>query len=266
MRAKVILLAVGALVVVVAAGVGARYLGASLDRRPPPAVASPPPAPPPLSPESPSGPPIDAGRIQTGRLAFDRMPPEVTGALEVQSAEIVKTAQALEAKQERIRGVCAPGSAIRLVAADGTVTCQRLPRGVVSVTALAGVARVSTTVTTQASVPGGVGRYQSAGEDDFLVVPVPLPDGAVVTGFSYVFWDADARLDGAAYLYRSDDTVMAGVQTKEAKEEVRAVSTDEIHGAKVDANGFAYFVYMQLSAAAGPGLMPVAASVTYRLP
>ena len=265
MRAKAILLAAGAVAVVAAAGIAVGYYGALVDRRPD-AVVTPPPAPPPLSPESPSGPAIDAGRIQTGRLAFDRMPPEVSGALEVHSAEIEKTAVALEAKQERIRGVCAPGSAIRLVAADGTVTCQRLPRGVVSVTALAGVARVSTTATTQASVPGGVGRYQTAGEDDFLVVPVPLPDGAVVTGFSYVFWDADARLDGAAYLYRSDDTVMAGVQTREAAEDVRAVSTQDIHGAKVDANGFAYFVYMQLSAKAGPGLMPIAASVSYRLP
>lgn len=227
------------------------------------------PAPPPaphLSPEGPAGAPIDAARIQSGRLAFDRMPAEVSSALETHSAEIVRTVEALAAKQERIRGTCAPGSAIRVVAADGTVTCQRLPRGVLSVTALAGLPRVSSTVTSQASVPGGVGRYQVSGEDDFLVVPVPLPDGAVVTGFSYIYWDNDARIDGAAYLYRSDDTVMAGVQTREAKDKVRVATTDEIHGGRVDANTYAYFVFMQLSGAAGPALMPIAATVTYRLP
>ena len=59
---------------------------------------------------------------------------------------------------------------------------------------------------------------------------------------------------------------MAGVQTREAKEKVRIATTEEIHGGRVDANAHAYFVYMQLSAQAGPALMPIAATVTYRLP
>jgi hypothetical protein len=224
-------------------------------------------APVPPSPDFPGGKPIDAAAITSGQLAVERLPAEVTTALELHSSEIVRTAEIIATKQDRITGACAPGSAIRLVAADGTVVCQRLPRGVVSVTALAGVPRVAATGTAQGSVPGGVGRYQTAGEeDDFLVVPVPLPDGAIVTGFTYTYWDTHPAVDGAAYLYRSDDTVMAGVRTEGTREEVRLAETDAVQSRKVDNSGFAYFVYMQLSAQAGSGLMPVGASVSYRLP
>jgi hypothetical protein len=227
--------------------------------------AEPPPQPP-LSTEYPGGKPIDAARIATGKLAMERMPEEVTKALEVHSSEIVRTVEQLESKQARITGTCAPGSAIRLVGEDGTVVCQKLPRGVVSVAALTAVPRVSTTGTAQGSVPGGVGRYQTEGEDDFLVAAVPLPDGAIITGFTYVFWDADPRLDGAAYLYRSDDVVLAGVATEGAKGEVRRATTEVVHDRKVDAAQYGYFVYFQISASAGPSLMPIAASVSYRLP
>ena len=220
----------------------------------------------PPSRDYPGGHPIDAARISTGRLAIERMPPEVTGALEIHSAEIVKTAEALASKQARITGHCAPGSAIRLVGEDGSVVCQRLPRGVASVAAVAGVARVSSTGTAQGTVAGGVGRFQTSGEDDFLVVPVTLPDGALVTGFSYTFWDADERFDGAAYLYRTDDAVLAGVATSGARAEVRYAETDVVKERKVDNSAYGYFVYFQTSAEAGANLMPIAASVSYRLP
>jgi hypothetical protein len=249
--------------VVVSACAGAAGTWAVLVRPwvPPPVEPAPP------SPDFPGGKPIDAAAIATGQLAMERMPAEVTTALELHSSEIVRTSEIIASKQDRITGACAPGSAIRLVAADGTVICQRLPRGVVSVSALAGLARISATRTAQGTVPGGVGRYQAEGdEDDFLVVPIALPDGAVVTGFSYTFWDNHARADGAAYLYRSDDTVMAGVRTEGAREEIRLAETEKIQERKVDNSGFAYFVYMQLSAEAGAGLMPIGASVSYRLP
>jgi hypothetical protein len=251
--------------VLLSAGAGAGGAWAVLTR---PWVTPPPPEPPPpeLSTEFPGGKPIDAAAITTGQIAIERMPREVTTALELHSTEIVRTSEILASKQDRITGACAPGSAIRLVAADGTVVCQRLPRGVVSVSALAGQTRISATKTAQGSVPGGVGRYQTEGEDDFLVVPVVLPDGAIVTGFSYTFWDTHARADGAAYLYRSDDAVMAGVRTEGAREEVRLVETEKIQDRKVDNAGFSYFVYMQLSGEAGSAFMPIAASVTYRLP
>lgn len=220
----------------------------------------------PPSPAHPGGRPIDAAQVTTGRLSVERMPAEVTGALEIHSAEIVKTAEAVATKQSRITGICAPGSAIRVVGEDGSVVCQRFPRGVASVSAVTAVPRISGTGTSQGTVPGGVGRYQTSGEDDFLVAPVTLPDGAIVTGFSYAYLDADERIDGAAYLYRSDDTVLAGVATQGAKREIAFVQTDTVKERKVDNSGFAYFVYFQISAEAGANLMPVAAFVSYRLP
>jgi hypothetical protein len=214
----------------------------------------------------PGGRPLSADEITEGRLSPERLPLEVNAALEAHSAEIVRTAEALERKQARITGTCAPGSAIRVIAEDGSVSCQKLPRGVVSVTALAGVPRLSSTGTAQGSVTGGVGRFQVSGEDDFLVVPVTLPDGAQVTGFSYVFYDADPRVDGAAYLYRSDDQVMAALATSSAADEVRVVTTEEVKLRRVDAGRHAYLVYFQTSAEAGANLVPISASVSYRLP
>jgi hypothetical protein len=261
MRAKPVVLAAA----VAVAAFGALAWTVLVDDRPR-AQPAPPPEPPALSSEYPGGKPIDASRIGSGKLALERMPAEVTAAIEQHSTEIVRTVEQLQSKQARITGTCAPGSAIRVVGEDGAVVCQRLPRGIVSVSALAGVPRVGTTETVQASVPGGVGRYQTGGDDDFLVVPVPLPDGAIVTGFTYVYWDAAPNADGAAYLYRSDDTALAGVVTEGAKSAVRRATTDVIQERKVDNGTYAYFVYFQMSAGAGPALMPISASVTYRLP
>ena len=47
------------------------------------------------------------------------------------------------------------------------------------------------------------------------------PDGATVTALTFVYFDADPGVDGAAYLYRSDDTVLAGIGTQGSKAEVQ---------------------------------------------
>jgi hypothetical protein len=209
---------------------------------------------------------LDAAQIESGRLPMERLPEAIATALEAHSEEIVRTAEALDQKQARITGTCAPGSAIRVIAEDGKVSCQRLPRGVVSVTALAGTPLQAATRTEPGSMPGGVGRYQIAGEPDFLVVPIPLPDGVQVTGFSYSFYDGARDVDGAAWLYRSDNETLASVETSGAAPQVRSDSTEQIRLGRVDASRWAYFVYFQMSPQVGADLMPVSASVSYRLP
>lgn len=222
--------------------------------------------PPPPAPEFPGGRPIDATQIATGQIAMERMPSQVTAALELHSDEIVKTSELVATKQARIRGTCAPGSAIRVVQADGTVVCERIPRGVISISALSGVARDSDTKTTQGAIDGAVGRYQLEGEEDFLVVPVQLPDGAVVTSFSYTFYDDSPKVDSAAYLYRSDDVPLAIIQGEGASQAVRSVSTENVRNARIYNGDYSYFVYMRISALASADLMPIGAAITYRLP
>jgi hypothetical protein len=73
-------------------------------------------------------------------------------------------------------------------------------------------------------------------------------------------------VDTAAYLYRSDDQVMATVSSSGAANEVRTASTEEIQHRRVDAGRYAYFVYFQMSVQAGVNLVPISASIAYRLP
>jgi len=209
--------------------------------------------------------PVDAKEITSGKLALERMPDEVTSSLEMFSGEIVRNAQMLESKQARVTGVCPPGAAIRVIGEDGSVRCQALPKGVVAVSAVTSIPRLSSTVTEAAVVNGGSGRYQSAGEDDFLVAPVSLPDGAIVTSFAYTFFDSSPDHDTEAFLYRSDDQPLASIGSDGMSERVRTVSTENLQLRKVDGR-FGYFVYFQTSARAGARLMPISASISYRLP
>jgi hypothetical protein len=83
---------------------------------------------------------------------------------------------------------------------------------------------------------------------------------------SYSFFDDDAAIDTAAFLYRSDDQPLASVRSSGAAPQVRVESTERIDLRKVDTSRFAYFVYFQVSARAGAGIVPISASVAYHLP
>jgi hypothetical protein len=87
-----------------------------------------------------------------------------------------------------------------------------------------------------------------------------------VQSFSYVFLSNAEGVDATAHLYRSDDQPLAALSAGGADSRVRSVSTEEIEHRKVDAARYAYFVYFKLSASAGPALVPISASVAYRLP
>src|ERR1700760_4264299 len=147
----------GILVAVALAGAGTYWL--MQREEPKPATAAAP---------VPHAPSLDAAQITTGRLPMERMPQEISKAMETYSEEIVRNSEEIATKQARIHGTCAPGSAIRVIAEDGSVRCQMIGHGVASVAAVAAIPRLSSTVTEVGSVPGGVGRYQADGEDDYL--------------------------------------------------------------------------------------------------
>jgi hypothetical protein len=245
----------GILVAVVIAGAAGAFWLIPREREQQPVSAAPAPAP--------RSPAVDAAQITSGRLPMERMPQEVGKALETYSEEIVRNSEEIATKQARIHGTCAPGSAIRVIAEDGSVRCQIIGHGVVSVSALTAVARLSSTVTEVGSVQGGVGRYQADGEDDYLIAPVPLPDGATVTGFSYTFFDSSQTADSEAFLYRSDDEPMASVKSTGTENTVRSLGTEQVRLRKVETSRYAYFVYFQVSTAARANLMPISASISY---
>jgi hypothetical protein len=249
-----------AIVVLLAAGAAFVAVRYAWSDPPPPAVAAAAAEPPP----PPKGPAVDAAQISSGRLSMERMPKDVGTALETFSNEIVRNAEETAGKQARIHGTCAPGSAIRVIAEDGTVRCQAIAHGVVTVAAVTAIPRLSGTVTEVGSVPGGMGRYQVDGETDYLVAPVALPDGAIVTSLSYVFFDASSDVDTEVFLYRSDNEAMASISSEGANESVRTISTDTVRLRKVDSR-HAYFIYFRVSAQARAKVMPISASVSYKL-
>jgi hypothetical protein len=175
-------------------------------------------------------------------------------------------------KQNIVTGSCSAGSAIRAIAANGTVTCQNAGGnvGFASVAAVVGVPRFPTTTTSQGNGPAGeVGRYSSSGSD-FLVAPMVLPHGATVTTFSLSCLRNNAA-SCFGYLYRTDGNAVAVVNIAAQAATVQTVTTTSISTspsgiAVVDNQNFSYWLYMEVNGTAGSAIMPVRGTVTYTLP
>jgi hypothetical protein len=88
----------------------------------------------------------------------------------------------------------------------------------------------------------------------------------MVTSFSFTYLDNSSDQETEAYLYRSDDVSLAVITSEGADEHVRTTATEKVQLHRIDAAHFGYFVYFKTSASAGPLLMPISASISYRLP
>jgi hypothetical protein len=179
-----------------------------------------------------------------------------------------------------IGGGCTTGSAIRAIAADGTVTCQSTGGnvGFASVNALVGVPESSATPTSLgfASGPNStivLGRFQTGGSSDSLLVPIVLPQGATVTAFSFTCLQNTTTVSCTGSLFRDDIVQLASVSIPSTSQSatVQTASTTTIsstpaNAALVDNQNFAYFVLMSMNATNTSSIIPIRATVTYTLP
>ena len=88
----------------------------------------------------------------------------------------------------------------------------------VSVSSLGGIPRNSDTRTGVKGASadyacGDIGRYAEEGGFEYLTVPIQLPDGATIVGFTALICDNTAEYYGSMSLRRSDTLVLAGTQT-----------------------------------------------------
>ena len=188
-------------------------------------------------------------------------------------------------KQNAVTGNCPAGSAIRVIAPNGTVTCQNSGGavGFASVAGITGVPQFSNTPTSVCEfvcqfvrsffggLPSAYGRYQSAtGNTDVLLVPINLPHGATVTAFSFKCFRNTATNCGAS-LSRDDGNLLASVTTVAQATTPQTASASSINTsptgiATVDNVNFGYFVSMSIDGTAGADLVPIRATVTYLMP
>jgi hypothetical protein len=174
-------------------------------------------------------------------------------------------------KQNLVTGTCPTGSAIRAVAANGTVTCQSTGGnvGFVSVSSAAGVA--SGTVQTSLCIIfcNAFGRYQtSPAGTGIIVVPIQLPHGATMTAFSYACYCNDAA-GSSAFILR-DDSFLVNVSISTVSTTIQTVTTTDFSGVApgltVVDNHFSYAVLMFTDGTAQSNIIPVRATVTYTIP
>jgi len=173
-------------------------------------------------------------------------------------------------KQNIVTGNCASGSAIRAIAANGTVTCQSTGGsvGFVSVNSISAVP-ISPTTSTAACFLfcSPIGRYQTAPTGiGFLFAPITLPHGATITAFSFTCFCNDGA--GSLAILLRDDTSIASATIAQASSTVQAQSTTTITAGTevVDNQNHTYIVLWETNGTAGSNIIPVNATVTYKLP
>ncbi len=115
---------------------------------------------------------------------------------------------------------------------------------------------------------GDMGRYAEEGGFEYLTVPIQLPDGATIIGFTGLICDDTAQHAGKMMLMRSDFIELAIVNTDgpETSSTILTKTTNVIkQGYEViDNSKYSYFVYMAIDGNAGSALYPVSAIVTLK--
>ena len=169
---------------------------------------------------------------------------------------------------------CPQGSAIRVLAANGAVTCQSTGGNV-------GFASVNAIVAVPIPFLGPIpaitgcilcnpnGAFSTSG-NGFIAAPIVLPQGATITGFSFSCVCNDAA-GGSAFLFRDDFTSIANASITTLATTVQTASAPTISttpaGIQVVHNeSFAYFVLWSVNGTAGSNIQPVRATVIYSMP
>jgi len=129
--------------------------------------------------------------------------------------------------------------------------------------AVTGVPRFATTSIQQTSGGGSVGVYAVAGGNDYVLCPIQLPQGAVVTQIAYLVKDNDATMGSTGWLYRSDQLAVASVGTTAGQASATPVWVSTALAHTVDNTVGGYYIYMQVDSTAGVNLAPIAFRVTY---
>jgi len=136
----------------------------------------------------------------------------------------------------------------------------------VSVSSLGGIPRNSDIRTGVSENCGDIGRYAEEGVFEYLTVPIQLPDGATIIGFTGLICDNTDLHAGKMMLMRSDFIELAIINTNgpETSSTTLSKTTSVIKEGYevVDNSKYSYFVYMAISGAAGSALYPVSAIVT----
>lgn len=141
--------------------------------------------------------------------------------------------------------------------------------GVVSVSAAAGVAAFSGNATNEVNIGGYVGRHGMTATPEYIIVPISLPDGVTITGFSYTCYDNSVGLDSTASLYNGlslggdNSAELASVSTSGASTTVQTVSTTTITNPVVNNSLHTYLAYMSVHGSALSDLTAIKVVVTY---